>query len=204
MQDVARSPSFFRVVTIGDSWVGKSSIVNRLSQTDFDPNEPPTVGSTFILHTEEVQHMRIQLQIWDTAGQERFRSLGPVYYRSAVAGILVFDLTNTESFHNLERWATTFLDVAGPKALIMVLGNKSDLAGEIVVTDDEAKGWANQRDYLYFSTSAKTGENIAEAIKTLAGEIVSKLACNADAHPRMPEAVLEKEGKNEEEKGCQC
>jgi small GTP-binding protein len=128
MQDVARAPSFFRVVTIGDSWVGKSSIVNRLSQTDFDPTEPTTVGSTFILRTEEVESIRVRLQIWDTAGQERFRSPSARFIIAvAVAGILVFDLTNSESFHNLEMWATSFLDVAGSKALIMVLGNKSDL-----------------------------------------------------------------------------
>jgi small GTP-binding protein len=204
MLDFGRAPSFFRVVTIGDSWVGKSSIVNQLSQADFDPNEPPTVGSTFILHTEEVENTRIQLQIWDTAGQERFRSLGPVYYRSAAAGILVFDLTSAESFHNLEMWATTFLDVAGAKALIMVLGNKSDLVEEIAVTEREARQWAEQREYLYFETSAKTGHNIQEAIRALATQLVTKFVFTADVRLPEPEPAPLMPAERKEAGGCGC
>lgn len=178
--------------------------MNRLSQSDFDPNEPPTVGSTFILHTEEIENTRIQLQIWDTAGQERFRSLGPVYYRSAVAGILVFDLTNLESFQNLEMWARTFIDVAGAKTIILVLGNKADLTGEIVVTEEEARGWAQQRDYIYFATSAKTGENVAEAVRALAAQLVVKLANTADVRPSPPDAVELPSGPIDEPRACRC
>jgi small GTP-binding protein len=168
MFDVTGTNGHFRVVMIGDSSVGKSSIVNRLSKADFDPHEPPTVGSTFIVHVEEVNGSPVQLQIWDTAGQERFRSLGPIYYRGAAAAIAVFDLANPPTFENLNSWISTFVDCADGKTVIVVLGNKLDLADGIRVDPADAKHWAETRGYLYFSTSAQSGGGIQEAITALA------------------------------------
>jgi small GTP-binding protein len=158
----------FRVITIGDTSVGKTSIISQLVHNRFSPDQQSTVGAMFVLHVEIVREQRIEMQVWDTAGQERFRALGPIYYRNAAAAIAVFDLTNQTSFQRLDDWIGAFLGTAGDQALVCVVGNKADLPGDFAVEEERVQQWAEEHHYLYGKTSAKTGEGVQEVFRRVA------------------------------------
>ncbi|KAH0788277.1 small GTP-binding protein [Histomonas meleagridis] len=148
----------FRVVTIGDSSVGKTCIINRFINNKFQADQQNTVGAAMESFNEERNGKKIEIQIWDTAGQEQYKSLGAVYYRGAAAVIFVFDLSNYQSFKNLDEWLNSFQQAGSDKASFFLVGNKSDL--DIEVPEKDINDWANEHNCHYFSTSAKTGENI--------------------------------------------
>jgi small GTP-binding protein len=160
-----------RVVVIGNAHVGKTSILNKLVSDSFDDNENPTVGANFQVRVEEVKGLKIEIQIWDTAGQEKYRSLSPVYFRNSSAAIVVYDVSDRQSFIDLSQWITSFKGIAEPNSLIFVVGNKTDLSLQCVSVE-EAKQWAEESGYLLFMTSAKTSEGIRELFKSVAENLV--------------------------------
>ena len=161
-----------RVVLIGDSAVGKTSIINRLVNNTFNSKETTTIGATFLLFSQRTEtDAEIELQIWDTAGQEKFRSLGPIYYRDSSACVAVFDLTSRKSFEDLNYWISTFKSIAGNDTVVAVAGNKCDMDGA-AVSIEEASEYCRKNGYIFFPTSAKSGENVNELFKKLSGELV--------------------------------
>jgi small GTP-binding protein len=112
-----------RVVIIGDSSVGKTSLLSSLLGSAFNPHTEPTVGANWQSYTPPNRPNALQLQLWDTAGQERYRSLGPLYYRGAVGGVVVYDVTNRCSFDNVRTWISAFQNTAGTEAALIVVGN---------------------------------------------------------------------------------
>jgi small GTP-binding protein len=160
-----------RVVAVGDSSVGKTSLISVIMGQPFNAFEQATVGANWHLYVTTVDGAPFEMQIWDTAGQERYRTLGPLYYRQAVAALVFFDLTRRESFANLSRWIDSFAAIAGASALVFVVGNKRDLAGERDVLAGEAADWARTHGYPYFETSAKTGEGVAALFQSVAEAI---------------------------------
>jgi small GTP-binding protein len=168
-----------RVVAIGDSFVGKTSLVSRVMEDRFDPNQKQTIGADWQLYVQSVNNDRVELQIWDTAGQEKFRSLGPLYYRSAAGAILVFDVTNRSSFEHLNSWIDAFMETAGTQVSIVVAANKSDRESDREVTQKESQDWANAKGFVVYQTSAKTGQNVAALFRALAESVgMNKLAQN--------------------------
>mgnify|MGYP001028397697 CR=1 FL=1 len=163
--------SFFRIVTIGDESVGKTSIVIRLIENRFNPHEAGTIGANYQVYSQLVNGSRIELQIWDTAGQEKYRALAPIYYRNTSAAIVVFSLSNRQSFLDLNPQIDTFFSVAGQQAIVYVAANKSDLFDEYQVTYDECEQWAKERGFHIYLTSAKTGEGIPQMFSDLANEL---------------------------------
>lgn len=155
----------FRTVTIGDSSVGKTSIVNKFVRNRFNPDEPNTIGALYDSFQEVRDGHQIEIQIWDTAGQEQYRALSPVYFRSAAAAVIVFDVTNTESFNNVGGWLTSFREVSTDKAVIVIVGNKVDLEANRKVTREEAEDFAKRNDCEYAETSASTGVGVHELFK---------------------------------------
>jgi small GTP-binding protein len=183
-----------RVVAIGASSVGKTSLVSAAMERPFKAFEQNTVGANWHLYATTVDGAPFQLQIWDTAGQERYRALGPLYYRHAAAALAVFDLTSRESFVALPGWVGAFHAVAGPAALVFVVGNKGDLADNRQVAAGEALEWAAGagRNYPYCETSAKTGQGVAALFQAV-----------ADAVARMPRRRLS-ESQADAGDGCRC
>jgi small GTP-binding protein len=173
-----------RVVLIGDSGVGKTSLVSRLIDDSFDAFMGPTMMSQWQRFTYEADSQRVELQIWDTAGQEKFRSLGPLYYRKAAAAIAVFDITNSQSFNNLDCWISTFIDIAGTETTIFVAGNKADIEAQRQVTARDAANWAHDKGANFYETSAKEGLNVREMFEKLADTLgrAQKLITNAEDH----------------------
>ncbi|KAH0790417.1 small GTP-binding protein [Histomonas meleagridis] len=153
-----------KVVVVGDSGVGKTCLLIRFVRGLFDEESQPTLGVEFMTKIVQTEHHRIQLQLWDTAGQELFRSVTRGYYRGSAGALLVFDLTNRDSFENIGRWLQDIKDVARSDVVTLLLGNKSDLTAERKVSKDEAESFAKTHNMQYFETSAKTGEQIQQAI----------------------------------------
>lgn len=162
-----RSP-LHRIVMIGDSAVGKTSMITKLVNDEFKPDEESTVGAMFIMHEEIVNGKKIEMQIWDTAGQERFRSLGPIYYRGAHCAVAVFDITRNNTFIGLEPWVESFKDIAGQASSVFIVGNKIDLVEYKDVVDDSVNKWCENRGLKYYPTSALTGSGINELFQDIA------------------------------------
>eukprot|EP01017_Pseudomicrothorax_dubius_P022923 TRINITY_DN2467_c0_g7_i2.p1 TRINITY_DN2467_c0_g7~~TRINITY_DN2467_c0_g7_i2.p1 ORF type:complete len:139 (+),score=19.60 TRINITY_DN2467_c0_g7_i2:34-450(+) len=118
----------YKVVFLGDQSVGKTSIIHRFMDDSFDGKDHPTVGIDFISKTMYFDDKTVRLQLWDTAGQERFRSLIPSYIRDSAVAVLVYDISNRQSFENVPKWIEFVREERGSDILIALLGNKADLA----------------------------------------------------------------------------
>ncbi|XP_036354813.1 ras-related protein Rab-5A-like [Octopus sinensis] len=158
----------FRLVLLGNAAVGKSSIVLRFVNGIFQEFNEPTIGGLFILSnpaafiTQNVtfDDTTIKYEIWDTAGQERYHSLTPMYYRGAQAAVVVYDLTNEDSFHKAKNWVSNLRSMAGSNIIIALVGNKEDLALE--KRSVEYEEYSRAQGLLFFESSAKTSKNINE------------------------------------------
>uniref|UniRef100_A0A914BWX9 Ras-related protein Rab-35 n=1 Tax=Acrobeloides nanus TaxID=290746 RepID=A0A914BWX9_9BILA len=149
----------FKLLIIGDSGVGKSSLLLRFADNTFSPNYITTIGVDFKIRTINIDGQRIKLQIWDTAGQERFRTITSTYYRGTHGVIVVFDVTNGESFSNVKRWLHEIENNCDNVQKILV-GNKVDDPERRVVVDSDAKRFAETIKINYFETSAKENLNV--------------------------------------------
>ena len=155
-----------KVIVLGDSGVGKTSILNRFVKQEFSQNYRATVGADFLFKEFTVDGKGVSLQLWDTAGQERFQSLGNAFYRGTDCCLLVFDITNSDSFDNIVSWKKEFLERSGNENTnfpIILLGNKCDLVSERKVPSNKAKDWADEEKIAYEEISAKDDIRIEEA-----------------------------------------
>ncbi|CAK84999.1 unnamed protein product (macronuclear) [Paramecium tetraurelia] len=155
----------FKTVFLGSSNVGKSCIVKRIVNNQYDGKTEPTIGSSFLSKTININGEDITFQLWDTAGQEAFRALTKIYYRQSQIAILVYDITNKDSFRSLARWHEDLKENCDGKRMILALcGNKVDLEND-VVTYTEAKKFAVSINAELFLVSAKTGQGIEGLIQ---------------------------------------
>lgn len=145
---------------VGDAAVGKTSLIASLMNSKVPEVYQETVGAAFHSYSSELDGRTVTIQLWDTAGQERYKSLGQIYYRSTIAAILVFDVTNQSSLENLPSWLQNFRDVAGPRALAFVVANKIDLEPADQAIFARAQQFAKEYNFLFFKTSAMTGVNV--------------------------------------------
>ncbi len=136
------------VVLIGDSGVGKSNLLSRFTRNEFNLESRSTIGVEFATRTVEIDGKKLKAQIWDTAGQERYRAITSAYYRGAVGALLVYDITKTESYENLNRWLKELKDHADTNIIIALVGNKVDLDHMRSVPTDEAKSFAGMFIYV--------------------------------------------------------
>jgi small GTP-binding protein len=186
----------FRSVTIGDSSVGKTSLVNKFIHNRFNPHEKNTIVALYDCYTEDYNGEPIEVQVWDTAGQEQYRSLSPVHFKSAAAALLVFDLTNPTSFHNINEWLAFFRSTGPDKALLFLIGNKTDLEDARMVSREDAAQWATEHSCPYFETSAKTGDGVNELFRAVPATLARHQVTPAQQRLRIqrPEGGQKKEG----------
>ena len=156
----------FKVLLLGDSDVGKSSLILRYTEETFNSKLVNSIGVDFKMKKKEIDGKIIKVQIWDTAGHERFRSITYSYYRGANAIIIVFDITDKKSFLSITEWLKQIEKHAKENVFKFLVGNKSDLAEERKVTFEEAKEYADKHDLPYIETSAKEGININELFES--------------------------------------
>jgi Ras-related protein Rab-7A len=165
------------MIILGDSGVGKTSLMNRWVRHKFSMDYKATIGADFMTKEMTINDKEVTLQIWDTAGQERFQSLGVAFYRGADCCMLVYDVTNKESFERLETWKTEFLIQAQPKRPesfpFLLVGNKIDrlVGDERVIPLSQIQDWCEKTMSIsYVETSAKEGTQVEEAFQRLASE----------------------------------
>ena len=164
-------PLTVRVVLIGDSQVGKTSLIHRFVRNSFEKQQKNTVGAVFHTYTEEVDGQTIIMQIWDTAGQEKYRSLGPIYYRNASAGIAVLDISFPDSLQRLQQWIDDFRKFTD-NPILYIVGNKTDIENPDLNMRSQIESFASKNSAETFFTSAKTGDNVNELFKTVFSHLV--------------------------------
>lgn len=161
----------FKLVLLGESAVGKSSLVLRFVKGQFHEFQESTIGAAFLTQTVCLDDTTVKFEIWDTAGQERYHSLAPMYYRGAQAAIVVYDITNEESFTRAKNWVKELQRQASPNIVIALSGNKADLANKRAVDFQEAQSYADDNSLLFMETSAKTSMNVNEIFMAIAKKL---------------------------------
>jgi len=161
-----------KVIILGDSGVGKTSLMNQYVNKKFSAQYKATIGADFLTKEVTVDDRLVTMQIWDTAGQERFQSLGVAFYRGADSCVLVFDVIQPKTFDNLDSWRDEFLIQAGPRDPdnfpFVVLGNKVDIDAR-AVPQKRALAWCQAKGNIpYFETSAKEAINVEQAFQVIA------------------------------------
>lgn len=168
-----------KVIILGDSAVGKTSLMNRFVKQEFSQQYRATIGADFLSKEIMVDNKLVTLQIWDTAGQERFQSLGVAFYRGSDCCVLVYDITSSKSFDSLESWREEFLNQANPKNPesfpFVVLGNKVDKETDRRVPLAKAQAWVRSKSEIpLFECSAKDSLNVDEAFQEIARRALKK------------------------------
>lgn len=161
---------------IGNASVGKTALIMRYINKTYKATYDETVGAAFHTFQAKIDGQQITIQVWDTAGQEKYRSLGPVYYRNTSAAILVYDITDRQSFLDLNLWIDTFRTTVGEDPMIFIVGNKIDL-DTIQVDPSEGQQFADEQGFPFFSTSAVSGFNVDFLFQSVAEQIVKADPC---------------------------
>ncbi|KAK8813258.1 hypothetical protein WA158_002850 [Blastocystis sp. Blastoise] len=164
----------FKIVLIGDSGVGKSSILLRFADGIFSDNYISTVGVDFRFKTVDVYSQSVRLQIWDTAGQERFRTIISSYYRGADCVIFVYDITNADSFEHVADWYKEVTSYVSENTLFAIIGNKNDLANQKEIAEETEEIYAKQINALYTEASAKNADHVDSFFITIAQTLVER------------------------------
>lgn len=157
----------FKVVLLGEGCVGKTSLVLRYCEDKFNDKHITTLQASFLNKKLNVGGKRVNLSIWDTAGQERFHALGPIYYRDSNGAILVYDITDEDSFQKVKNWVKELRKMLGEDISLVIAGNKIDLEKDRHVTIAEAEAYASSVGAKHIHTSAKHNKGIEELFLTL-------------------------------------
>ncbi|XP_026139046.1 ras-related protein Rab-25-like [Carassius auratus] len=166
----------FKVVLIGESGVGKSNLLSRFTKNEFNHDSRTTIGVEFSTRTVQLNGLTIKAQIWDTAGLERYRAITSAYYRGAVGALLVYDISKHLTYESAERWLKELYDHADPHMVVMLVGNKTDLAAVRSVPTEDAKDFAEKNGLLFMETSALESVNVEAAFNTVLTEIHKKVS----------------------------
>jgi small GTP-binding protein len=202
----------FKIIVIGDSGVGKSSLTVRLSEDVFYKDYASTIAIDFRMHQMTYMDKKVRLQIWDTAGQERFQSVATAFYRGANGVMLCFDMTHRPSFQHLEQWVERIRQQALPGIPCLLIGCKSDEAkSNRQVSSEEAAAWAQQHNMAYIETSAKAKDNVQHAFQQITLSIFEDIK-ERNSKPGPPnmkstsraQSVSLQNQKGEEKKDCAC
>ncbi|EAX94134.1 small GTP-binding protein, putative [Trichomonas vaginalis G3] len=194
----------YKVVFLGEGRVGKTSIGKRWVDGFFDPSMRSTISAAFFQKTVNAGSKKINIQLWDTAGQEEYHSLAPIYYKDAVAAILVYSVTDSKSFEKMQQWRKELVSSRGDNIKIILCGNKIDLPSQRTVQYDQAEAIAKQYGCPYFEVSAKTGQGIETMFLRL-GEILSTIPLQNTGPTRRSHASLQVvDAEEKKQKGGCC
>jgi Ras-related protein Rab-7A len=206
----SRKKVLLKVIILGDSGVGKTSLMNQYVNKKHSNQYKATIGADFLTKEVMVDDRLVTMQIWDTAGQERFQSLGVAFYRGADCCVLTYDVTAAQTFKSLDSWRDEFLIQASPRDPdnfpFVVLGNKVDLENR-TVSSKRAQQWCHSKnDIPYFETSAKEAINVEQAFQTIAKNALAQET--EDFPDQFPDPISLRPGTNENRRqggdNCGC
>lgn len=180
----------YKLVFLGDQSVGKTSIITRFMYDKFDNTYQATIGIDFLSKTMYLEDRTVRLQLWDTAGQERFRSLIPSYIRDSSVAVVVYDVTNRQSFLNTARWISEVRTERGSDVIIFLVGNKTDLVDKRQVSIEEGDSKARELSVNFIETSAKAGFNIKALFRKIAAALPGMESVSASKQEDMVNVQL--------------
>ena len=197
-----------KFIIIGDKTVGKSCIINQFIEKQFINEYIPTIGSDKIKKEIEIEGKILNLEIWDTVGQEQYRTVNKIFIKNAQIALIVYDITNKDSFNNLNFWLQEIIDINRKKVICCVLSNKTDLYENQVVDSEEGKNFADEKKISFFETSAKDYESIENVFIQLSKFYINKVQKIVEEEiERRNSMSLKKDDKNnrdniKKKKGC--
>ncbi|XP_041076215.1 ras-related protein Rab-41 isoform X4 [Polyodon spathula] len=195
----------FKLVFLGEQSVGKTSLITRFMYDSFDNTYQATIGIDFLSKTMYLEDRTIRLQLWDTAGQERFRSLIPSYIRDSAAAVVVYDITNLNSFQQTSKWIDDVRTERGSDVIIMLVGNKTDLADKRQVSIEAAERKSCELNVMYIETSAKAGYNVKQLFRRVAAALPGMDSTPEKSKEDMIDIKLEKPPEQPvSETSCSC
>ncbi|GMM47164.1 Rab family GTPase [Pichia kluyveri] len=192
----------FKLLLIGDSGVGKSCLLLRFAENTYTTDYVSTIGVDFKIRTIELDGKTIKLQIWDTAGQERFKTITSSYYRGAHGIIIVYDVTDQESFDNVNQWLQEIDRYGTSNVQKLLVGNKCDLTDKKVVDYAVAKEFADSRGLKLLETSAAESTNVEQAFILMSKQIKEQMANSQPEVNNKPNVSLTGTAVNSQQGGC--
>jgi len=176
----------YKLVFVGDSSVGKTSIISRFMYDHFDTNYDATIGIDFLAKTHTIDGKTVRLQLWDTAGQERFRSLIPSYIRDSSVAVVVYAVNNRDSFDSVDKWIEEVRKERDDEVLLVLVGNKIDLKSKEISTQ-EGDEKAHEYGAIFIETSAKTAVKVHDLFDLVARQLPEERPSSSDARKGMVE-----------------
>lgn len=201
----------FKVVLLGEGCVGKTSLMLRYVQDKFNDKHLTTLQASFLNKRLNIDGQRVNVAIWDTAGQERFHALGPIYYRDSNGAILVYDITDEDSFFKVKNWVKELKKMLGEDIALCIAGNKIDLEKDRHVEASEAEAYAKTVGAKHFHTSAKLNKGVEEMFFELAKQMLErqeKTEGNRDGTPdrgtsrRKNVVIVDEQPQRQSSSGC--
>jgi len=195
----------YKLVFLGEQSVGKTSLITRFMYDTFDHAYQATIGIDFLSKTMYLEDRTIRLQLWDTAGQERFRSLIPSYIRDSSVAVVVYDIANRNSFSNCSKWIDDVRAERGGNVIIVLVGNKTDLAERREVSTEEGEQKAKEFNTMFIETSAKAGHNVKPLFRKIAQALPGIDSQQQQQQNEYPSQLIDiKMGQNKQNEGCAC
>jgi len=194
----------FKVVLLGEGCVGKSSLVLRYIHGTFNTDHVVTVQASFLTKKLNLEGKRVTLNVWDTAGQERFHALGPIYYREANGALLVYDITDADSFNKVKNWVKELRMMLGQDVVISIVGNKCDLERQRTVKEEDAKSYAQSVGAGHYQTSAKLNKGVDELFLDLSKRMVTTFGTTRAQKQGTNHLVIDAEEDNKPPEQCAC
>ena len=174
MDDSEEYEMMIKVILIGDSGVGKTNIMSKFLKNQFLEDSKATVGVEFGSKLFIQQGHKIKAQIWDTAGQEKYKAITSAYYKGSKGALVIYDITQKETFANIEKWVNDLKCKGDPKITIIIIGNKSDLEEKRQISKEQGEEKAKSFGCAFLETSAFSGDNIEKAFEMMVKEIYDK------------------------------
>ena len=184
-----------KILIVGDSGVGKTNFILRFLNNEFNQNYMSTAGIDLKSGSIVIKNKKIRIQIWDTAGQEKYKAITKNLFLKVMGALIVYDITNENSFYNLQSWVSMVKEECGKHMQIVIVGNKSDLYSKRAISKEEVLNYAKEQKVEYIETSSKTGENIIKAITLLSEQILENSESIDDVSFRLDSISLQKRKK---------
>ena len=209
MKNIEHKEIKYKLIMLGDENVGKTSIINRFKNNEYSGTYEPTLGLDFQTKSIMIDNINVKLLLYDTAGQEKFRPLIPLYTKEANIIFLIYDITNYNSFSNIDKWHELLNNMNKGEEIFFLVGNKIDLIEERKVKEEDAKNYADNNNFIFQEVSALKGDGIEELFyDKLASQIKKQLLNNEKFVKDQEEEKLKfnlqdiNKGKTKKKKRC--